>query len=45
MGGYLLKGWTMLGSHCPDCMIPEMKNKKGDIVCVGCMDDEPVQKP
>lgn len=32
----LLEGYTMLEECCPDCLIPLMRPRKGNAVCVGC---------
>lgn len=40
MGKMLLQGWTMLNDTCGDCSItPLMRNKKGEHVCVRCVDE------
>ncbi|GLD99427.1 hypothetical protein PINS_up008146 [Pythium insidiosum] len=38
LGEKLLQGWTMLATHCPsdDCFTPLMRNKQGQMFCVGC---------
>ena len=36
MGDLLLQGWTMLQESCDDCNVPLMRNKKQEMVCVGC---------
>jgi uncharacterized Zn finger protein (UPF0148 family) len=39
IGGYLLKGWTLLGESCPDCNVPLVEDKKrnaGVMLCVNC---------
>jgi uncharacterized Zn finger protein (UPF0148 family) len=32
----LLQGWCMTDLHCDDCMIPLMRDKQGDELCVAC---------
>ena len=36
LGQYLLKGWTLLQEHCPQCIVPLMRNPQGTMVCVLC---------
>ncbi|TNV83913.1 hypothetical protein FGO68_gene8158 [Halteria grandinella] len=36
MGELLLRGWSMQGNSCEDCMVPFMKSKQGDEICVVC---------
>lgn len=36
MGELLLQGWAMMEESCYDCLVPYMKSRKGEYVCVGC---------
>lgn len=37
VGQYLLKGWTMLADHCPQCFSPLMREPgSGTMWCVQC---------
>jgi len=35
IGEYLIRGWTMLQEHCPNCIVPLMK-KEEKMMCVAC---------
>ena len=36
MGNLLLQGWCMLEMTCPDCLVPIMRSKAGQELCVVC---------
>jgi len=36
MGELLLQGWAMLADVCGKCLVPYMRSKKGEVLCVGC---------
>jgi len=36
MGTYLLKGYTLLDSHCQTCQTPLMKAKSSELYCIYC---------
>ena len=36
IGQFLLKGWTMLASHCDKCGTPMMRLRSGDPMCIIC---------
>ena len=38
MGDLMLQGYTMLGEHCPDCMIPCFRSRQGKTICPSCIE-------
>lgn len=44
IGQLLLKGWTMLASHCDKCSTPMMRLRSGDPMCCICDSAQPEPK-
>jgi len=38
MGDYLLKGYKMLATNCPQCYTIELQDKQGQLYCVACQE-------
>lgn len=38
IGDYLLKGYKMLASSCPECQSVELEDKEGKLYCVACQE-------
>ncbi len=36
LGDYMLKGYKMLATTCPDCDAIELQDRSGQVYCVGC---------
>jgi len=36
IGEYLLSGWCMKETSCSVCLMPHMKSRQGQLVCVNC---------